>query len=386
MSIQAYNEQKKELQNNLLAYIENESNDTSNLETLINCIESQKILEDQGEFRELLKLISKIFKNHHRNSSFIQKNEELLSRLSGQIKQTFSNSDIFEIFKNNKRLLLYLIQNQIIQIDKSIADSIIMKCEEKYFYPEIKPLISEKEGEDIKNSLLEIDSEIFDTFEKNRQTGENESIICELIRNDSVEEFISYVTKVNFDLNYSIKPSIFETNSFLIGKNPKLIEYSAFYGSIQILQFLSRNKIELKPSLWLYAIHSNDADMIHFLEQNQISPSDSSYEECIHESIKCHHNDIAAYIHENYLDKSAEEENLNEKYNSNVLYYSFRYYNYSFFPDDFGNKFIILYLCQFNYHKLVFLLLDSMTVNVNITTISNQLIINDYISNQFFFV
>ena len=57
-------------------------------------------------------------------------------------------------------------------------------------------------------------------------------------------------------------------------KNTTLIEYSAFYGSIQIFNFLRMNNVELSPSLWLYAIHGNNAELIHLLEENKVEPKD----------------------------------------------------------------------------------------------------------------
>ena len=97
-------------------------------------------------------------------------------------------------------------------------------------------------------------------------------------------------------------PSIFETN-YLLLKNKKttLIEYSAFFGAIQIFRYLIQNKVELTPSLWLYAIHSQNAEIIHLLESNEIEPPENKsmknkYEAIFIESIKCHHNSIADYI------------------------------------------------------------------------------------------
>ena len=45
-------------------------------------------------------------------------------------------------------------------------------------------------------------SKVFNNFEGKRETRENESFICLLIRNDSVEEFISYVNKVNITFRF----------------------------------------------------------------------------------------------------------------------------------------------------------------------------------------
>lgn len=49
--------------------------------------------------------------------------------------------------------------------------------------------------------------------------------------------------------------SIFEANSYLIEKKTQtLIEYAAFFGSIQIIKYLHFNNVELDPSLWIYVI------------------------------------------------------------------------------------------------------------------------------------
>ena len=63
------------------------------------------------------------------------------------------------------------------------------------------------------------------------------------------------INKNNFSLKFKIKASIFETNSFLINRTPTMIEYSAFFGSFQIFQYLLTNEVEVDSNLWLYAIH-----------------------------------------------------------------------------------------------------------------------------------
>ena len=49
-----------------------------------------------------------------------------------------------------------------------------------------------------------------------------------LIRSDSVEDFIIYTNRTNLSLLTKIKPTIYEKNSFLIDKEPTLIEYAVF--------------------------------------------------------------------------------------------------------------------------------------------------------------
>ena len=67
-----------------------------------------------------------------------------------------------------------------------------------------------------------------------------------------------------FDIIVSIKikPSIFETNSFLIDKEPTLIEYATFFESIQIIQYFKYSQVPFTFSLWKYAVHSNNAELI----------------------------------------------------------------------------------------------------------------------------
>ena len=135
-----------------------------------------------------------------------------------------------------------------------------------FFYLEIKDYVGEQKSKSIEEEITSIDPKILSSFNAKRHECQNDSYVCSLIRNDFVEEFIAYVNQACISLTSKIKTSIFETNEFLIENEPTLIEYSAFYGSIQIFQYLQLNNVELKPNLWFYAIHSQNAELIHILE------------------------------------------------------------------------------------------------------------------------
>ena len=60
---------------------------------------------------------------------------------------------------------------------------------------------------------------------------------------------------------------------FYLKKKVSLIEYAAFFGSIQIIQYLMINGISLQPLSWIYAIHSQNVDFIHLLEEKHVLPS-----------------------------------------------------------------------------------------------------------------
>ena len=166
-----------------------------------------------------------------------------------------SNFEIYDIFKSSKLLLLILFKNQIITVDENISQHLLSKYS-YFFYPEIKPFISEGEKTVIEKNFSEIDLNDLSLIEEKRQIGENDSILCSLIRKNSIDEFVAFVNQQNIPLDSRIPASIYETHSFLLkNKNPKLIEYAAFFGSIQTFQYLKMNDVQLKPSLLLFAIH-----------------------------------------------------------------------------------------------------------------------------------
>ena len=187
------------------------------------------------------------------NDNFREKVEKIL--FSFDIKQILSKEDITLIFKRNLLILLILYERQIITI--SDINRILDHSKKRYCYRFNTKIFTITKEEDYE-------------FEEKRQNGENDTFLAKLIRNDSVEEFIQYTNQTNIQLSTVIQPSIYETNLFLNKNKANLIEYAAFYGSIQIFQYLLLNGAELTSSLWLYSIHSNCADMIHLLEENKI--------------------------------------------------------------------------------------------------------------------
>ena len=97
---------------------------------------------------------------------------------------------------------------------------------------------------------------------------------------------------------------------------------AAFYGSIQIFQYLKLNGVDFTSSLWMYVIHSNNAELIHILEENHVKPYDLTFKDCLEESIKCHHNDLACYIRDNlYAAKNDSIDNFQ-------IFAPIKYYNY----------------------------------------------------------
>lgn len=119
-----------------------------------------------------------------------------------------------------------------------------------------------------------------------------------------------------------------------------------------------------------YAIHSGDAELNKYLEDNQISPPNDTYESILRESIKCHHNNVSKYIINYLVEEKELKNNIENKFSDNLYRYSFEYHNYCFFPTNIKYKYIFYYLCELDYYTLVELYLELESIDINATIIS----------------
>ena len=365
MEIKDYLKNKKAIQKSILEYLNDESNTEENYQNLINILnEDQNIREYRSEFQEFLLLLSKISKHHQRTPDFISKITKTLLIYKAEIKQTFSNLELYKIFKNNKLILLSLIEEDIITPDRALANTVFQLKEEKpefffYFFSIFKKFYQKRKRQKIEEEMKRFTQDDEELFEQKIRKGENDHYICELIRNDSIDDFISHVNQKNISLSSQIEQSIFETNSYLLKNKTNLIEYSAFFGSSQIFKYLYLNGAELSPSLWLYSIHGENPEILKILEENKIQPKDETFIECFNESLKCHHNETAEFIRKNFIQNESEKVLLLHSKSVN-------YFNYLYFPTDLTNPDIFYQLCKHNYIKIVKFLLDnSKNLNVN---------------------
>lgn len=291
---QIYNANLRLIYQCFIRFIEN-SHITDINDTLfnMNIFKNLKKESKKDRMREILYIISKIANHHHRSPDFFNKIEYLLKFFQNDIKQTLSNSQLLKIFSDNQRILLFLFNDQFLEKDKETMNFLYKKYRH-YFEYELLISIA-----DLPIDQIDSISKSYEEFNLKRPIGENDSYICELIREDSIQKFVKFVNQSNIQLSQTIEPSIFETNQFLIeNPNTTLIEYAAFFGSIKIFNYLRSKDVQLlTPSLFLYAIHSNKAEMIHLLEETFI---DRNYQVIVNESIKCHHNNLFDYFRNSY--------------------------------------------------------------------------------------
>ena len=342
MEIEESLRQKKEIYAHLIDFIDSVDNCDDYFHSFTQILDQQYIVQKKDSIIEFFQLISKIESNHHRMADFYDKLEKIFRYVFQKSDLIISNSDLIDIYKSNKKILLLLLEKEFLKPDKKDINLIISKADLNgfqyghYLYGGLKKYFEENERKNIeKMILIKYKEENIESFEKKCQIGENDSYICSLIRQDSIDEFISYVNQTNYSLTNCIKPSIFETNTFLMRKEISLIEYASFFSSIQVIQYLKNNQIEFTNSIFLYSIHSNNAELIEMLLENEkvtntILDDKNKIQNVFIESIKCHHNEIANYIEENLLEKRFD----NESFISSVI----ESRNYYYLPDDITNK------------------------------------------------
>ena len=371
MSEQSFFTEMKTIEESLLNFIESEDKAKENYQHLIKLFNDQKIQENEHKLNAMLHLISKIC-NHHRCPNFYDKIHQILQFFKPYILNNFTNLEIFRIFIDNKLLLLYLFEEKYIVMDDRIASefrkSYLFSTDyHNFFQPELLPFLKTQEHSiydhrDSKINLKEFmvsfeNDEEKSEFYKNRRIGENNDKICELIRNDSLDDFIIYINKLNISPSSYIKNSIFETNSFLLHQEEEhesvtFIEYAAFFGAIQIVKYLIANNVN-SNRLLLFAIHSNNYELIQMLETDS-----TDYKEIFDMAIQCHHNEVANYIKTNHLENDGEIDDDSFK---NCL----KNYNFSFIqPKKIDIKYLEA-LCLYDYSYVLDIILKTNNIDVN---------------------
>ena len=79
MEIQNYIDNRQKLYEELLIFIEKDEINQDDFSRLIKHIKLQKIPDNSDVFKSFINLINIISKNHHRNSQFLNKIEQILT-------------------------------------------------------------------------------------------------------------------------------------------------------------------------------------------------------------------------------------------------------------------------------------------------------------------
>lgn len=156
MEIELVIQRKKEIYSSLIDFIDNAEN--ADIDCIIEIFEKDSIIKDK-EIIITLHLLSKISDNHHYLPDFIDKLEKIIQYLIQDKKAQIPDFKIYKIFKNNKRVLLMLLEQGFIQPDQQIIEDIMETKDENYFpykhylYSGIKSSIDEKDRKMIESEI-----------------------------------------------------------------------------------------------------------------------------------------------------------------------------------------------------------------------------------------
>ena len=88
MELQSYIDKMKNIQKNLLEFIDSEENIEENFQNLTKIFHDENILKSKHKIKTILYILLNIANNHHRTPNFFSKIEKILIFMKDSIKQT----------------------------------------------------------------------------------------------------------------------------------------------------------------------------------------------------------------------------------------------------------------------------------------------------------
>lgn len=125
--------------------------------------------------------------------------------------------------------------------------------------------------------------------------GQNEDEIAVIIRNDNVASLSKMIRLNPSLLNATIRSSRYETFDFgtHFGKRPSLIEYSAFFASLECFKFLLDSNASITDTTPEFAVAGGNIEIIHRLEA---LPELEFSQECVQASVEFFRPELFEYF------------------------------------------------------------------------------------------
>ena len=108
MNIEKYFEKMSNIQKTIEEFIVAKDNLEENYEKIKKIFSKEEIFKDRNQVKALLYLLKSICKSHNRQNDMIHKIEQIINQNKSMIKDKLTNSELFDIFKNEKLILLFL--------------------------------------------------------------------------------------------------------------------------------------------------------------------------------------------------------------------------------------------------------------------------------------
>ena len=145
---------------------------------------------------------------------------------------------------------------------------------------------------EVKLDGQELARDNYKVFKEFRKRGLNHNALSRSIRLDDIYMFKINVQENDVPVNSNTPRSLFERNTYGKQKNLKLVEYCAFYGAFQCLQWLLDQKAKLTPNIMKFAAHGGNHDVIRLLESYGASTDGAMLW-----SLKAYHFSVFKYLY-----------------------------------------------------------------------------------------
>ena len=122
MEIKDYILKRKKFLNYFLDFLDETVNADEKYQLLIDWTKNQDFTKSLEETFDIFRMISNVIQNHHRTHNFYIKIARILKLLIKDQNLPISDEKIIKIFENNKTILLYLFEKQIIIPTKLIEN------------------------------------------------------------------------------------------------------------------------------------------------------------------------------------------------------------------------------------------------------------------------
>ncbi|KAK8889695.1 hypothetical protein M9Y10_034448 [Tritrichomonas musculus] len=390
-----------EIQNQFIEIIgelqQNEREQKYNL--FVNSFENSEILEQSSKLYLFLQYLGNIINFHYEKNSFLDLISKFIQHFSENIKNLLNQNQLVKIAVKSRLLLIILLEQQI--LDKKFLIQRIVHInshskERNTLFEYLSPEFDEYEDsyksqfEDelvyshylLRKEVLEGDNS--DTYKGNeeeeidsykilnidlneyikcRKEGENQETLCQNIRDDDIDSFVSLFEKTQTNINKRTNSFLYDSNQYPSEKNepPSFFEYAAYKGSLEIFRHLLLRNAKFSKQMWFYAIHGGNNDIIHDVEEKL--KVECNYKAAFEYAIQCHQNYIADYIYQTYLNPSVLIDGIFKSISS---------YNFSYFQNlletlkitkeidiEKKNFNFLKKLVKFSYYDSVYEILDS---------------------------
>lgn len=278
-----------------------------------------------------LECLYKAYSLHIDLDRFTSRMYENIERLQ---KEFVTEMTLYNSFDFNTDIVEYLYKENYLTHLNTILVCVTTNIEYFYdIYKDIYPIDSVSAATHNISGTLYTDKfkSIYKSLGMNYKDAFRPPELLHIMQHDKVEEFISYITIHNIDLNMKMRPHIYYYVSLKNYDNYSLISLAAYLGAFQIFKYLHSRGQTIQPHVAQIAIRGDNPELIHYIEERLTNrpfgfstygiedggrtPAFDDTPMCIYEynenaleyAVTHFRNNIAKYLFTNFIEPHSDE-------------------------------------------------------------------------------